>query len=135
MNFYKVVFIFLFFSCTQNKLFTVEKNGGSQPFEKSYKIKLSHDTLFLNARSNFKLEGEFFKVLDKKEYKNTLENIDNMNLGDIKNSNNGSNLIFYYKDKKEEVKVNLNGFIPKDCKLFIRELEQFIDNSTWNKKD
>ena len=121
------------FSCSQNKLFTVEKNGVNQPFEKVYKIDLSNDTLYLNARSNLKIEGEYFRVLDNSEKKLLLEEIEKLNLNNINNSNGGSNYIFYYKDNNEEVNVYLTGMIPKECKLFVRELENMIGNSNWIK--
>ena len=131
----KLIFIITLFSCTQNRVFTAEKNGGNQPFDKAYKVRLSNDTLFLSARINLKIEGEFFRIMNKKEKKVFLAKVDDFDISSIKNSYNGSKYIFHYKDKKEEFNRNISGLVPKKCKLFMKDLEKLINESNWVKNE
>lgn len=56
-------------SCSQNKYFQFENNGGGMPHSALYKITLSNDTLFLLGIEKLKFSGDYYIILDKKEKK------------------------------------------------------------------
>lgn len=80
-------------------------------------------------------EGTFYNTIDRKEKKELLNEVENLNLNylDFPKSAIGNQFFFYYKDSKIEIKRNVGRLIPKNYKMFIQYMDEIVKKHNWKK--
>lgn len=128
-----IVILGLLSACKSPDVFTVQRNGAPLPRSKQYYIMLKQDTLFLDARSNMKIEGNFFYVLPKEKKKEIWNQIHHLDFSLTSDQHGDGSEVFVFEliTKKINEKNVISGLIPKPYKEIITEIERMIATEEW----